>query len=142
MRRGSEARGFAYLGVLIAIAVLSVGLTAAAEVWSTTQRRARVAELEWVGAQYEQAIASYYEATPGRVKNYPKRLEDLLEDKRFAFVRRHLRRLYPNPLTGKNDWELAYAPDGGIRAVRAALPGNDVEQGRVREWGYVPSQKP
>ena len=130
--------GFTYLGVLLAIAVLGIGATAASEVWVTTARRERMQQLEWVGQQYADAIGSYYEASPGSVKTYPRSLQDLIEDKRFAFTRRHLRQLYLDPLTGANDWELVMVPDGGIRAVRVRILDPSGGDGVPREFGYAP----
>lgn len=130
-------RGFTYLGLLLGVAVLSIGLTAASEVWVATARHQKLQQLEWVGEQYAKAIASYYEtSTPGG-RFYPRRLEDLLEDGRTLGVRRHLRKIYPNPLSGRPDWELVRSSDGGIRAVRpvsasGAIPLN------LREFGYTP----
>jgi type II secretory pathway pseudopilin PulG len=67
-----EQRGFTYLGVLLAIALLGIGLVAAAEVWTTTAKRQRIEQLDWVGQQYVQAIGGYYESSPGRAKVFPK----------------------------------------------------------------------
>ncbi|MEO3715586.1 type II secretion system protein [Roseateles flavus] len=111
-------RGFTYLGVLLAVALIGLGLSLASEVWSTTARRQRQVQLEWVGQQYAQAIGSYYESTPGRVKAFPRSIDDLLDDKRVPFARRHLRQPYPNPLSSQMDWEMIRAPDGGIRCVK------------------------
>lgn len=58
--------GFTYLGVLLAVALLGIGLTAASEVWSTVARRQRMRQLEWVGQQYAQAIGNCYESSLGR----------------------------------------------------------------------------
>jgi type II secretory pathway pseudopilin PulG len=122
--------------VLLAIAVLGIGLSVASEVWVTTARRQKAAQLEWVGRQYVDAIGSYYGATPGLTKVYPSRLEDLVEDRRYVIVRRHLRTLYPNPLTSKPDWDLVKGSDGGIRGVRVAAPtGTPIS---VHEFVYVP----
>lgn len=131
-------RGFTYLGILLAIGMLGIGLAAASEVWVTVARRQRMEQLEWVGQQYVQAIGSYYEASPGLVKTYPRTLQDLLEDKRFVFVRRHLRQPYPNPLTGLADWELVSAPDGGIRGLRVSATYSGSTELRLRQHVYVP----
>jgi type II secretory pathway pseudopilin PulG len=131
-------RGFTYLGLLAAIAIIGIGLVAASEVWTTAARRHRMQELEWVGQQYEQAIGSYYEASPNGAKRYPPSLDDLLQDPRYAAVRRHLRRLYPDPMTGQFDWKLMRAPDGGVQAVQVEVPGLDGQPGFVREFGYLP----
>ncbi|MBB2487004.1 type II secretion system protein [Mitsuaria sp. WAJ17] len=120
----NDQRGFTYLGVLLAVALIGLGLSLASEVWSTTARRQRQVQLEWVGQQYVQAIGSYYESTPGRVKAFPKSIEDLLDDKRVPFARRHLRQPYPNPLSGRLEWELIRTPDGGFRCV-GPLRSND-----------------
>lgn len=118
-RGRAVSRGFAYLAMLFAIAVLGIGLVAASEIWATTARREKQAELEWTGAQYVAAISSYYYASPTGARRYPNDLQELIEDKRYVTVRRHLRAIYPNPLTGARDWELIKASDGLIRGVRA-----------------------
>ena len=117
--RQSASRGFAYLAMLFAIAVLGIGLVAASEIWATTAMREKQLELEWTGAQYVAAISSYYYASPLGARRYPNDLQELIEDKRYVTVRRHLRMLYPNPLSGTRDWELIKASDGLIRGVRA-----------------------
>jgi type II secretory pathway pseudopilin PulG len=129
-RRAQRARslGFTYVWVLVAIAVLGVGLLAASEVWVTSAKRQKMVELEWIGAQFTSAIGNYYQATPGLVKSYPTSLQELLEDRRYATVRRHLRSLYPNPFTGQQDWEFLRSADGRIRGVRAVVRTDSAEQ--------------
>lgn len=131
-------RGFTYVGVLLAIAILGLGLSAASEVWSTVARRQRMDQLDWVGRQYVQAIGSYYEGSPGYVKAYPKTLNDLVEDRRLAVVRRHLRQVYVNPLTGTADWQLVRAPEGGIRGIAVQVPALSEADAAMREFSYVP----
>ncbi len=99
-------RGFTYLGLLFAIAFIGLLLAGTGEVWHTTLKREREAELLFVGRQYAHAIVAYHAATPGESKQWPQRLEDLLEDRRNPTVLRHLRRLYPDPFTGKPEWGL------------------------------------
>ena len=43
------------------------------------------------------------EASP-EAKQCPQKLEGLFEDKRLPVMRRHLRKIYVNPLTGKPVW--------------------------------------
>jgi type II secretory pathway pseudopilin PulG len=102
--------GFTYIGLLIAVALIGIGLAAVAEVWTTAAKRERERELLFVGGQFRQAIGSYFEASPG-LKQYPQRLEDLLEDRRFPVIRRHLRKIYLDPITGKSDWGLVIQGD-------------------------------
>jgi type II secretory pathway pseudopilin PulG len=128
--------GFTYLGVLLAVAILGIGLAAASEVWVTIATRQRMEQLDWVGQQYVQAIGSYYEASPG-VKAYPRALHDLVEDRRYVFVRRHLRQVYANPLAGTPDWEVVRTVDGGIRGLRTQVPGRREGENEVREFVYT-----
>lgn len=128
-------RGFTYLGLLIAVAIVGIGASAASEVWVTTARRQRLEQLEFVGQQYVQAIGSYYESAPNGRREFPKTVADLLEDKRFAFTRRHLRREYPNPLTGRVDWEYVGVSTGGVRGIKVTWR---TEAGAaVREYVYA-----
>lgn len=112
-------RGFTYLGLLCAVAVLSIGLLVGAEVWVTSLRRERMQQLEWVGGQFVQAIGSYYESSPGAIKLYPPTLEALVEDRRYLTTKRHLRRIYLNPFTNRAQWEVVLHPSGGIVGIRA-----------------------
>jgi type II secretory pathway pseudopilin PulG len=131
-------RGFTYLGLLLAIAVLGIGLMAASEVWVTTARRQRQVQLEWIGQQFQRGIGSYYEATPGLIKRFPERLDDLLEDRRYPTVRRHLRQIYANPFTGSVDWELIRGPGGTIVGVRLPVANTEDTRPALREFIYVP----
>jgi len=95
--------GFTFIGLLFWVAAMGAALAVLGQVWSTAAQRERERELLFVGAQFRDAIGRYYEQSPG-VKQYPRRLEDLLEDKRFPVVKRHLRKLYVDPITGEADW--------------------------------------
>jgi type II secretory pathway pseudopilin PulG len=105
-----RSHGFTYVGLLIAVALMGIGLAAIGEVWSTAVKRERERELLFIGGEFRQAIGRYYEGSPG-VKQYPRKLEDLLEDKRFPVIKRYLRRVYLDPMTGKPDWGLLLQGD-------------------------------
>jgi type II secretory pathway pseudopilin PulG len=116
-RRSSE--GFTYAGILFAVVVLGLALSTAGTVWSAASQRQREAELLWVGTQYMRAIESYYVHAPSGIRHYPRSLGELVEDRRGAVMRRHLRRLYPDPMTGQLDWELEQLADGAIVGLRS-----------------------
>lgn len=130
-------RGFTYLGVLIAIAIMGIGLSAVSEVWVRTARQQKQEELDWIGKQFTQAIGSYYLSTPGGAWVYPASLDDLLEDRRFATTRRHLREIYANPFSGKPDWEVVMGADGRVHGVLAAI-GNDASS-TLKTFAYAPA---
>lgn len=121
-------QGFTLLAVIFLVAVLGVGMAALGTVWETASRREKETQLLFVGDQYRRAIESYYRATPGGVKQYPRSLEDLLLDRRFPNIVRHLRRLYPDPLTGGTDWGLVKEGEG-ISGVYSLSEGRPMKQG-------------
>ena len=108
--------GFTYIGLLFAIAIIGITLATVGVVWSTQARRDREAELLFVGGQIRDAIGRY-QASGGV---YPHELVDLVQDNRMPVVRRYLRRLYPDPMTGSADWELIRNSDGGIMGVASS----------------------
>lgn len=113
-----RASGFTYLAVLFATAILTAGAGLSIEAWHTTARREREAELMHVGAQYRRAIMLYYESSPDGRPRYPRELKDLLKDERYPSTRRHLRKLFPDPITGA-EWVLMKAPDGGVMGIHS-----------------------
>ncbi|MFR0713829.1 hypothetical protein ACLUS7_02090 [Enterobacterales bacterium BD_CKDN230030183-1A_HGKHYDSX7] len=118
MQSGKACAGFTYLGVLLLIAVSSVALAASGTLWSSVAQREHERQLLWVGGQYAQALRSYYRASPG-LAQYPQELTDLLVDNRFPEARRHIRRLYPDPITGSDEWGVLRAIDGRITGVHS-----------------------
>ena len=70
-RGGPSQGGFTYLALLIAVALIGIGLVAASEVWSQSRQREKEQELLFIGEQFRQAIGMYYERTPGAVRRYP-----------------------------------------------------------------------
>jgi type II secretory pathway pseudopilin PulG len=112
-------QGFTYIALLIFIAIMSVGLLATGEVWSTSMRREKEQELLFAGDQIRNAISMYYSHTPAQAGYYPTSLEDLLKDPRYPATRRYLRKIYPDPITNSTDWELVKGPNGEIFGVHS-----------------------
>lgn len=110
-------KGFTYLAVLLLVFILLLSLGAASEHIATINKREREAELIFVGEQYRNAIASYYQNSPGGVKQLPLKLESLILDKRSINRVRHLRKLYQDPITDSNEWGLVNNPQGEITGV-------------------------
>lgn len=117
MISGKGERGFTYLTALLFVAVTGFGLAAISEAWSHSRQREKEAELIWIGNQFKQAIGLYYHRSPAAMNRYPQKLEDLLEDRRFPNPQRYLRRIYADPMTGKAEWGIIAAPDGGVMGV-------------------------
>ncbi len=148
-------RGFTYLVLLFMVAIMGAVLAATAMVWHTLAQRDKEQELLFVGHAFRRAIGLYYERTPGAAKQYPKKLDDLLEDKRQVSLARYLRKIYVDPLTAGKEWGLVPGPGGtlmGVYSLSRETPiktGNFDQadkdfagKGSYRDWRfvYVPTQ--
>jgi type II secretory pathway pseudopilin PulG len=120
-----EQDGYSLLGLLFLVALMGLALGAVSTVWTTASTREKERQLLWIGLQFRDAIASYAKSSQGAAK-YPSRLEDLLEDPRFPAVRRHLRRIYPDPFTGEATWGLVKAGEV-IVGVYSLAPGSPMK---------------
>lgn len=129
-RRGHAAtreEGLVLLALLIALMLISIALAGALDVWSLERQREQERQLLFVGDQYRLAILRYYRA--GRA--LPASIDELLDDSRFPTPMHHLRRAYPDPVTGKNDWVLmrqgeriygVYSSSTNLPIKRAGFP--------------------
>jgi type II secretory pathway pseudopilin PulG len=139
-RARSASGGFTYLTVLFIVAVITAGLALVGEVWDTAAKREKEAELLFIGNQYRQAITRFYLAG----KNfYPRSLEDLLKDPRQPGTVRYLRRPYQDPFTGKPEWGIVKAPDGGIQGVYSLSEEKPfkIANFKVRDAGFESAQR-
>ncbi|MFW0758052.1 type II secretion system protein [Pseudomonas sp. H11T01] len=131
---GQRQQGYTYLGVLFLIILMGAALASTGQVWSNVARRDHERELLWVGNQYAQALLSYYHSSPG-LAQYPEKLEELLEDHRFPFPKRHLRRLYPDPIGSTGEWGLLRGFDNRITGVYSQSQEQPLKQaGFPIEW--------
>jgi type II secretory pathway pseudopilin PulG len=125
-----QARGFTYLGLLILLAVIGIAAAAALQVGAIVQRRAAEEELLAIGNEFRQALISYANATPAGQKRAPATLQDLFRDPRYPDVRRHLRKLYADPLTGREEWGVVVWQDGsGIAGIYSLAQGQPIKIG-------------
>ncbi|NIQ96144.1 MAG: type II secretion system protein [Desulfuromonadales bacterium] len=119
-RHLDDERGAALLIVLLMVVVLGLAIGIAGSTWKSLTQRAREAELFWRGDQYRKAIGSYYRVKHGRaVGMFPRKLENLLQDPRSLGAERHIRRLYPDPMTG-GEWQLIKDKSGRITGVKSS----------------------
>lgn len=115
----ARQRGIAYFWALLMVLFITLGLGKLLENVARSNQRAREAELLHTGNLYRDAIRQYRQSTPIGARPYPEKLDDLLRDPRYPVIRRYLRRLYPDPITGKSFIPIP-APDGGVMGVRSA----------------------
>lgn len=126
MRSRARCGGFTYLGLIILVAIIGLVGAAALKVGALLQRAAAEEELLEIGAAFSEALRSYAAATPPGQPQQPPNLEALLKDPRSPAIRRHLRKVFVDPLTGKAEWGIMYIGDKtgvlGVYSRSAAKP--------------------
>lgn len=110
--------GFTYVGLVVFVAILGLVGAATVKVDGLLRRAAAERELLEIGAAFSEALRSYAAATPRGFPTAPPTLQHLLRDPRFPGVRRHLRKIFVDPVTGKDEWGVLYQGDKtGVLAV-------------------------
>jgi type II secretory pathway pseudopilin PulG len=127
----SAERGFTFIALLVAMLLLSLATQGVMTSVSQQSQREREADLLRIGQIYVQAIGAYYEASPGVVKRWPTSLEDLLEDRRLVTIKRHLREIYPDPVSRTANWGLIRDQEGGIIGVHSQSEVKPIRTGIV-----------
>jgi type II secretory pathway pseudopilin PulG len=110
--------GFTYVGLIVLVTIIGLVGAATLKADALLRRAAAEEELLEIGAAFSAALKSYAEVTPPGQPNYPPTLQELLKDPRFPGVRRHLRRIFVDPVTGKAEWGIVHVADQkGVLAV-------------------------
>ena len=114
----NNCRGFTYIGLLLLVVMMGVLLATTGKVWHQVQQHDKEQELMFIGNQFRMAINAYYQnPPPGQANQFPKKLEDMVEDKRLPSSSRYLRKIFHDPFTGKKEWGLLKSADNGIIGV-------------------------
>ncbi|HSB67922.1 MAG TPA: type II secretion system protein [Candidatus Methylomirabilis sp.] len=121
-------RGIVFPILLLSILIIGISSAGVAEMWSTQAKREKEEELLFRLREFRKAIARF-RADHNRL---PKELKDLLEDRSQLAIRRYLRRIYPDPMTGKPDWKLDLLADragvvSGIQDVHSKSEGKPLK---------------
>ena len=113
---GRNQSGYAMAGLLVALGIMSIIMSAALPVWSQAAKREREAELVFRGEQYARAVELYQRQFVGA---YPPDIETLVE-------RKFLRKAYTDPMMEDDDFRIVYLSQAeGLQgeAARASRPG-------------------
>jgi type II secretory pathway pseudopilin PulG len=124
--RSNRQGGFTYLGLIILVTVIGLVGAATLKVESLLQRAAAEEELLAVGAAFSAALESYAAATPQGQPLQPPSLKELLRDPRTPGLRRHLRKMFVDPMTGGTEWGIVWLGDHvgvlGVYSLSQAKP--------------------
>jgi type II secretory pathway pseudopilin PulG len=119
-------QGFTYLSLVILLAIMGLVGAAALKVDALLARAAAEQELLEAGAAFSAALDSYAAATPQGKPPQPPTLQDLLKDTRFPGIKRHLRKIFVDPISGKAEWGITYLGDKvgviGVYSLSQAQP--------------------
>ena len=117
--------GFTYLGVLLMLTMLSLGLVKDTRSRQIIHRQQQEEELFFRGLQIRNAINSYQKSGSGC---FPLGFEDLLRDNRDKKGVGHLRIWYTDPFTGSRDWGMTYDKQGRWIGVYSKGKGKPLRQ--------------
>ena len=127
LHRGRQS-GAVLLVVLLFVFLTTLVSASLVQSYQAAAQREKEQQLIFAGQQYRRAIASYYATVPpGGARSFPASLEDLLNDNRFPTPMHHLRRPYPDPITGKMDWQLVREGDR-IVAIHSTSAGEPLKK--------------
>lgn len=150
-RPSSRQAGFTYLGLIIFVFIIGMVGAATLKIGALLQRAHAEQELLEIGYQFSAALRSYADATPRGQPQQPSTLQELLRDPRFPNPRRHLRKIFVDPVSGKAEWGLVRAGEGGrILGVHSLsqqaplkvgnfdkrFPGFDQRE-RIADWKFM-----
>jgi type II secretory pathway pseudopilin PulG len=149
-------RGFTYLSLIILVAIIGMVAAATLKMGSVIQRSRAEEQLLDIGAAFSDALQSYADATPAGLAPQPRTLNDLLRDPRFPGVRRHLRKIDVDPVTGNAEWGITYLGDKvGVLAVYSLSNAKPIKTGnfaprfaglegkqKLSEWRFAASSQP
>ena len=128
--------GFAFVAVLVLLALCMLGLSIAGPLWSQQVKREREQELLRIGALYANALANYRAASPGSLKQYPVSMQDLLFDTRYLGTQRYLRKLYADPMNPRQSWGLMLDAERRIVGVYSRSDDPPIAEGSI-ELGNI-----
>ena len=115
--------GFVYLWALFSVMLAGVVMAGAAQLWQTKSQRQKEAELLFIGEEFRKAIMSYYNSGN---KQFPDSLEDLLKDDRSPNIKRHLRKIYVDPITNTTEW--GFIDESQANAANPSSPASGPNQ--------------
>lgn len=107
--------------------MMSITVAGVLEFDATMQRREKEEQLLAIGREFREALKRYHDTlSPAGFHDYPEKLQELVADSRSGQVRRYLRKIYFDPLTGKNNWGVRLE-GGRIIGVYSTSQGQPVK---------------
>ena len=93
-------KGVLMIMVMVALALMAIMALQVRSTWQRDNIREMEKELIFRGRQYVQAIEAYNKANPA----------SSIESFKVLYEKKHIRRLYPDPMTEDGQWNLVMQP--------------------------------
>lgn len=113
-RNSQLQSGFSYIGILMLMVLMSISMAGVGLVWHIQLQREKERQLLYIGTTIRKAIGSYYANSPSGSGKYPPSLEALLLDERKILPKRHIRKIYKDPIGQQQEWVLIMQNKGVI----------------------------
>jgi len=123
-----QERGFTLIGLAIIIVIIGIVLMAVSRVHSTIAKIDKEEELLFRGDEIKDAIDSYFK----NGNTYPRNFDELLKDQRGINPRRHLRKLYKDPITN-GEWDVIKDKAERITGVRSKSDKEPLKKANFHE---------
>ncbi|MBI3805243.1 MAG: type II secretion system protein [Nitrospirae bacterium] len=104
---------------MFSIVLIGTMIGVAARQMTTVAKRERETELLFRGMAIRHGIELYYRTSRAGFSQYPRTLEELVRDPGVPGVRRYLRKVYADPITG-GEWVLIRDGSGRVKGVRTS----------------------
>lgn len=121
-------KGFTLVGLAVIIAIMGIVLATVAKVHSTIVKRDMEEELLFRGDEIKDAIDSYFKYG----NTYPRNFDELLKDPRGVSSRKHIRKLYKDPITN-GEWDIIKDKVGRVLGVRSKSDKEPLKKGNFPE---------
>jgi type II secretory pathway pseudopilin PulG len=122
-----SSAGFTYIAALTIVMIMGIMMGVAGQSWKMIMDREREEELLWVGTQYRDAMLRWRNFRHGGGAMPLGDLKHLTQDPRSLQNVKHLRRLYPDPITGK-EWRVIKDPQKGILGIASSSEKEPIKQ--------------
>jgi len=142
---GNE-RGITFLAVLMVIMIMGIMMGITGQSWKMIMKREKEKELLFRGNQIKEAIERWNKPRPRPLN----KLEDLLQDPTSLKPKRYLRRLFTDPMTGK-EWRLLRGPKvavnpatatSGLSATTPTTPQSAIQTGPISGVASTSDEEP
>jgi len=118
--------GFSYVFVIVLVTILGLVAASSIKLGSLLQRNEAEKDLLEIGAAFSEALRSYDQSSEEGQSRSPTSLDQLIKDPRSAAPKRHLRKLFVDPMTGSSEWGIVRGVDKvsiiGVYSLSDARP--------------------